>query len=410
MKILNNLDLVKNELQNARVQNLASAPSSPVEGQIYHNTSDHYLYYYDGTAWVKIDDAWVSSVSGTAPIQSTGGATPTISIDAATTSAAGSMSASDKTKLDDATADATAGKLVIRDGAGQAKFDTPTDASHVATKAYVDSFVQGLDTKASVRLATTGSNITLSNSTTTLDGQTIVDGDRILVKDQTDATENGIYDASTSGSWSRSSDADGNSEVTPGLFVFVEEGTNNGDNGYVLTTDGTITLGSTDIVFQQFSGAGQITAGDGLTKTGNTIDVVGTANRITVNANDVDIASTYVGQSSITTLGTISTGTWEATDVGVAHGGTGASTAADARQNLGAASTVTASITGASTTQTVTHNLNTRDIIVQVYETASPYAQVFPDIELSTVNAVDIVFATAPGSTTYRVVVMGVQN
>ena len=410
MKILNNLDLVKNELQNARVQNLASAPSSPVEGQIYHNTTDHALYYYDGTSWVTIDDTWVSSVSGSAPIQSTGGQTPTISIDAATTSSAGSMSASDKTKLDDATADATAGKLVIRDGAGQAKFDTPTDSAHVATKAYVDSFVQGLDTKASVRLATTGSDITLDNTTTSLDGQSISDGDRILVKDQTDQTENGLYVASTSGSWSRSSDADGNSEVTPGLFVFVEEGTNNGDNGYVLTTDGTITLGTTNIVFQQFSGAGQITAGDGLTKTGNTIDVGGTTNRISVGVDTIDIDANYVGQTSITTLGTVATGTWEATDVGVAHGGTGASDAATARQNLGAPSTITATVTGASATQTVTHNLNTRDIIVQVYETVSPYAQVFPDIELTSVNVADIVFSTAPGSTSYRVVIMGVQN
>ena len=91
----------------------------------------------------------------------------------------------------------------------------------------------------------------------------------------------------------------------------------------VLTTDGTITLGSTSLTFAQFSGVGQITAGAGLTKTGNTLDVVGTLNRIIVNADSIDIASTYVGQTSITTLGTIATGTWNASIISGTYGGTG---------------------------------------------------------------------------------------
>ena len=407
MKILNNLNLVQNEVQNARIQNLASAPSSPVTGQIYYDTTLGYLRVYNGSGWDRLDDNWVSSVSGTAPVQSTGGATPTISIDAATTSAAGSMSSSDKTKLDDATADATAGKLVIRDGAGQAKFGNPTDTAHVATKAYVDSFVQGLDTKASVRLSTTGSDISLDNSTTSLDGQTIVNGDRILVKDQSDGTENGIYVASTSGSWSRSQDADGNSEVTPGMFVFVEEGTANGDNGYVLTTNGSITLGTTALTFQQFSGAGQITAGDGLTKSGNTINAVGTTNRISVDADSIDISASYVGQSSITTLGTVSTGTWEATDVGVAHGGTGASDAAGAKTNLGFMTRYAADVgNGSATSIAVTHGLGTLDCTVQVYEKSSG-AVVIPDITMTSTSQVTLDFAVAPTTNQYRVVVIG---
>lgn len=407
MKILNNLNLVQNEVQNARIQNLASAPSSPVTGQIYYDTTLGYLRVYNGSGWDRLDDNWVSSVSGTAPIQSTGGATPTISIDAATTSAAGSLSASDKTKLDGSTSNATASTLVERDSNGQAKFGNPTDTAHVATKAYVDSFVQGLDTKASVRLATTGSNITLSNSTTSLDGQTIVDGDRILVKDQTSAADNGIYVASTSGSWSRSQDADGNSEVTAGMFVFVEEGTANGDNGYVLTTDGTITLGTTALTFQQFSGAGQITAGNGLTKTGNTIDAVGTSNRISVGANNIDIDANYVGQSSITTLGTISTGTWEGTDVGVSHGGTGASTAAGAKTNLGFMTRYAADVgNGSATSIAVTHSLGTLDCTVQVYEKSSG-AVVIPDITMTSTSQVTLDFAVAPTTNQYRVVVIG---
>ena len=121
----------------------------------------------------------------------------------------------------------------------------------------------------------------------------------------------------------RTPDADVFSELTGGAFTFVEEGTANADNGYVLTTNGTPTLGTTAITFEQFSGAGQISAGAGLTKTGNTIDVVGTIDKITVSANALTIASTYVGQSSITTLGTITTGTWNGTAIVTTSGGTG---------------------------------------------------------------------------------------
>lgn len=404
MKILNNLDLVKNELRNARVQNLATAPSSPVEGQIYHNTTDHALYYYDGTAWVKVDDTWVSSVTGTAPIVSSGGATPAISITAATNSAAGSMSASDKAKLDDATSEATASKLVIRDAASTFKVGEPTDSSHPATKAYVDSYVQGIDAKASVRAATTA-NISLTGAQT-IDGVSVVAGDRVLVKNQSTASQNGIYVAA-SGSWSRAADANTDAEMSPGTFVFVEEGTINGDAGYVMNADAPITLGTSDITWVQFSGAGQVVAGDGLTKSNNTLNVVGTTNRISVSADAIDISASYVGQNTITTVGTIGTGTWQGTAVGVSYGGTGASTAADARSNLGATTKVSATVTGSGTTHTVTHNLNTRDITVQVYETTGSYAQVFPDIELTTVNAVDIKFSTAPGSDSYRVVIVG---
>ena len=404
MKVLNNLDLVKNELRNARVQNLASAPASPVEGQIYHNTTDHALYYYDGTAWVKVDDTWVASVSASAPIVSTGGVTPTISIVAATTSVAGSMSSSDKTKLDGATSDATASTLAIRDGSGTFKVSTPTDTAHPATKAYVDSYVQGLDAKASARAATTA-NITLSGAQT-IDGVAVVATDRVLVKNQTVDTANGIYVAAA-GAWVRADDANTSALLSPGTFIFVEEGTLNGDAGYVMTADAPVTLGTTSLTWVQFSGAGQVVAGAGLTKSNNTIDAVGTSNRITVAADSIDISTSYVGQATITTLGTVATGTWQGTAVGVAYGGTGATSASAARANLDATTKVSATVTGSGTTHTVTHNLNTRDITVQVYEAVSPYAQVFPDLELVSVNAVDVKFSVAPGSDSYRVVVIG---
>jgi len=200
---------------------------------------------------------------------------------------------------------------------------TPTADTDAATKAYVDASRSGLDVKASVRAATTA-NITLSG-TQTVDGVALIAGDRVLVKDQSTASANGIYVVAAS-TWSRSTDADTDAEVTSGMFTFVEEGTVNADSGWVLSTNNPIVVGSTSLTFAQFSGAGQITAGAGLTKTGNTLDVVGTSNRILVNADSVDIASTYVGQTSITTLGTITTGTWNGTTIAVANGGTGATT------------------------------------------------------------------------------------
>ena len=198
----------------------------------------------------------------------------------------------------------------------------PTQSSDLATKAYVDSLSNGLDVKASVRAATTA-NITLSN-TQTVDGVALSVGDRVLVKNQSTGSQNGIYVVASS-SWTRATDFDNSPdvEVSPGTFFFVEEGTTQADNGYVVSNDTAITIGTTAITFSQFSGAGQITAGAGLTKSGNTLDVVGTADRITVNTDSVDIASTYVGQSTITTLGTIGTGVWQGTLVAGQYGGTG---------------------------------------------------------------------------------------
>ncbi len=231
----------------------------------------------------------------------------------------------------------------------------PTADTDAATKYYVDAARSGLDVKASVRAATTA-NITLSN-TQTVDGVALSVGNRVLVKDQSTGSQNGIY-VVASGAWARSTDADNNpgGEVTSGMFTFVEEGTINASTGFVLTTADPITLGTTALTFTLFSSSGTLIAGEGLSKSGNTlqvnvangieisadnvqlastvagtgltfssgvVNVIGTTNRITANADSIDIASTYVGQTSITTLGTIGTGTWQGTIVGPTYGGTG---------------------------------------------------------------------------------------
>jgi hypothetical protein len=238
----------------------------------------------------------------------------------------------------------------------------PTNPQDAATKAYVDARAAGLDPKESVRAATTASvdlSTDVSNGNT-IDGVTLSTGDRILVKNQTNAADNGIYIVAASGTPSRASDFDEPAEVTSGVFFFVEEGTANGDGGFVLTSDGgQQTVGTDNLTFVQFSGAGQIIAGDGISKTGNTLsvntangievsgdnvqlessvagdglsfdsgvlDVGGTTDRITVDGSSVDIASTYVGQTSITTLGTITTGTWNGDTIAATSGGTGFAT------------------------------------------------------------------------------------
>lgn len=199
----------------------------------------------------------------------------------------------------------------------------PTSAQDAATKNYVDSVAQGLEVKQSARVATTA-NITLSG-TQTIDGVAVVAGDRVIVKNQTTASQNGIY-VVAAGAWSRSTDADTWNELIS-AFTFVEEGTANADTGWVCTVNAGGTLGTTNVTFAQFSGAGTYVAGNGLTLSGNTFAVGGTTNRISVSADNVDIDANYVGQTSITTLGTISTGTWNATTISVAKGGIGLTSA-----------------------------------------------------------------------------------
>ena len=196
----------------------------------------------------------------------------------------------------------------------------PSGSQDAATKAYVDSVANGLDVKESVRVATitalatstynngNGTITANANGALTIDGVTVTAGDRVLIKDQASAVQNGIYTVTTTGSGSaafvltRGPDADTAAELTGGTFFFVEDGTTNAENGYVATHNGTPTLGTTNILFAQFSGAGQITDGAALTKTGNTLNVAVDNSSIEVSGDALQIKADGVGTNQIANL------------------------------------------------------------------------------------------------------------
>lgn len=317
----------------------------------------------------------------------------------------------------------TAGN-VLMNGFMISDLGTPQGSTDVATKGYVDSVAVGLDIKASVRLATTADlgltftagHFVVPGGTLSVDGVAAVPGDRILVKNQTLATHNGIFTLNGGGlgggdgSLERADDFV-TDKVSSGAFTFVEEGSQSG-TGWVLTNPNPVDVGSSSLAFTQFSGGGgggggTYTAGNGLQLSGTQFSAVGTTGRISVSGGGIDIASTYVGQASITTLGTIGTGVWQGSPVGIAYGGTGATTAAVARLSLGAVGKVFQDIgDGTATTITVTHNFGTLDVLTTVY-LKSTGEIVYCNVVNATTNTVTLSFATAPATNSYRAVVVG---
>jgi hypothetical protein len=263
---------------------------------------------------------------------------------------------------------------------------TPVNPNDAARLADVQAAAAGIDNKPSVRAATTA-NITLSGAQT-IDGVSVVAGDRVLVKNQTDATQNGPY-VVAAGAWARAGDS-----VTANSFWFVEEGTAQDNTQWMVSNNGTITLGTTALVISQFGGATSYAAGNG----------------ITINAGTISISATYTGQTSIVTLGTITTGVWNGTAIGIGYGGTGATTAAAARTNLGVAQKGYAAdlpALTAGTPVTVTHNLGTTDVGIFI-KVLSDNSFIDLDYTTPTVNTITVRADIAFGASALRVIILPV--
>lgn len=295
-KFLTPIDLSQLELQNATLQNLGTDPASPTLGQFWFNTAVGRLRVKYGAASVDLHPSATAATANTLVLR-------------------------------DASGDATVGVLNATRVAG---LSAPLAGTDAATKDYVDAARAGLSIKDPVRVATTanlaatrsGSTLTASGNGSIndagIDGVTnLVVADRVLVKNQATGADNGWYRVTDLGSagtpWVmvRADDADAAAEVRAGACSWVNEGTTNGDTRWALTTNDPVVLNTTALVFTQDGGLAGVTAGTGLSKTGNTLS----------------IAASYAGQTSITTLGTVATGVWDATTIAIAKGGTGATSA-----------------------------------------------------------------------------------
>lgn len=364
MKYLTPIDLAKNELQNARIQNLATAPASPVAGQIYYDTTSNVIKCWDGTAWKILDITGVAAgsiainklaVDPTLRSNHTGTQTASTISDLSTVVQAYRL---DQFAAPTAAINANSQKItnLAAPTAGS------TDAARmIDVENAVNSAAAGIDSKASVRLVATGNVAT--SGLTAIDGVTPVAGDRILLVGQTTASQNGVYVAA-SGTWARATDADTTGEITPGAFWFVEEGTTYGKTQWRCNNTGSITIGTTAITIVQFGAANTYTAGNGLVLSGNDFSI-GSGTGISVTADAIAIDTNTVVRKVSATIGD-----------------------------------------GTATSFTVTHNLNNQDVMTQIRDVSTNQV-VIVDIQNNGVNTVVIQFASAPAANSYRVVIQG---
>ena len=453
-KFLVSLDLNKNELQNARIQNLSSAPSSPVEGQIYFNTVDKIVYFYDGTNWIStsgslevIQDAigaYVSGGTGLTATYSDSTGTTTIDLDN-TAVTAGSYGST--TKIPTFTVDAQ-GRLTA---AGEANVatnlsiagDTGTDTVDLLTDTLTVSGGEGIDVAVTNNTITvsaedaTSSNkgvasfdstdFTVTSGAVTLNAERVQDivGSQLTAGEGIDLT----YDDAGSGSLTIDAEiatttnrgvasfADADFTVTDGAVSIknVNLATQTTGN-YIATIAGTaneievsgsgsensaVTIGLPDSV----TITSDLTVGGNLTVNGTLTSL--NTEQVTIEDNVVVLNSNVTGSPAANAGLEVERGTstntsiiWNETDDKWTLTNNGSNYHAITRKYVETLST-------SETSYTVTHNLGSSDVLVQVSEVASPYSKVETDVELTSDSAVTIKFAAAPSSGAYKVVVIG---
>ena len=377
-KYLVNLDLNQNQLVKARVENLASAPSTPVSGQIYYNTASSTLNFYNGSAWVNLAEGDVTSVvagTGLSGGGSTGDLTVNLANTAVTAASYGSASAVGTFTVD------AQGRLTAAADATIAVASTAVTDFTEAVQDVAGAAIVGTTNEVTVTYDDAAGTITLSQPTdVTVGGELIVTGN---------LTVNGT--TTTVNSTTLSVD-DKNIEL--GSVASPTDTTADG-GGITLkgATDKTI-LWENDTDSWDFSQNVNVAATFDYKIAGSSV----------VNASTL---GSGVINSSLATVGTITTGVWTATDVAVLHGGTGASTAAAARTNLGATTKYSATIgDGSATAIAVTHSLGTDDVVCEIYD-ASTKETVIATVDRTSTDAVTFTFATAPASNAYKVVIIG---
>lgn len=345
---LDNVDLKQNQLLNALIQVLSVAPSSPQPGQIYYSSTSNTILQWNGTAWVPLDATKATNIPVSALVSAQlTAAIEAVPLNSMTAPAANvSMAAHNITNLADPVAN--------------------TDA---ANKEYVDAAAQsaasGLDVKNAVVVATTA-NITLSGLQT-IDGVSVTGGQRVLVKNQANAALNGIYNAN-SGAWVIASDSV-TGELTSGALVLSVGGSTQAGTQWYLQTPDPITVGTTNQTWTQFGAGGTYTA-----DASGGLQLVGSAFSAKLPANSglvTDSTGLYVNNSIY---------------------------ARKFSANVG---------DGSSTTITLTHNLGTQDVIVQLRNNASPYDVQYATVECTNTTVATLIFSAAPALNALRATVIG---
>jgi hypothetical protein len=406
------IDLNKQELRNAQIQNLSSAPSSPVAGQVYYNTATKKLglcidastpawFYFDAGDMLKsvYDTNGNNIVDNSEALNGQAASYYLSRTNHTNTQAASTISDFDTqvrtSRLDQMaapTADVSFNSKKITTLAD------PVNAQDAVNLRTAQGLVQGLNAKASVKVATTV-NITRSGEQT-IDGQAVTTGQRVLVKNQDAPAQNGIFVVS-SGSWARATDSDTWAELIS-AYVWVELGTTNHDTGWYCNVNAGGTIDVTDVSFIQFSGAGEIVAGDALSKTGNQLDVEVDDQSIEVADDALRVKIDPAGALTKTESG-----------LGIVVDGEGIGISESDKLYLKAHyanKSYVATIEGNSSQITfeIEHSLGTRDVMVQIYDVSSAptYLSWELPIERNTINKIKIYFRVAPATgTNYRILI-----